>query len=211
MTVPPVRKHAAGSSEMKKSELTVPEGMERLLLHACCAPCSAAIVEWLLAHHIQPTIYYFNPNIFPLEEYEIRKQESQRHAAALGITWIDDDWSHEAWQCAIHGLEGEPERGCRCQRCFELRLHAAARKAVELGIHWFSTTLASSRWKRLDQIEQAGHSAEAAVPGARFWAQNWRKGGLQERRQQLLRQYAFYNQQYCGCEYSMKQQMVKNA
>ena len=184
--------------------ITVPEGLDRVLLHACCAPCSSAIVEWLMAHAIQPTIYYFNPNIFPLEEYEIRKQESQRHAASLGISWIDDDWNHEAWLCGIHGLEDEPERGRRCEQCFQLRLEAAARKAVELGINWFTTTLASSRWKRLDQIERAGHNAEAAVPGSHFWAQNWRKGGLQERRQQLLRDYGFYNQQYCGCEYSMR-------
>lgn len=185
--------------------LTVPEGLDRVLLHACCAPCSSAIVEWLMAHSVQPVIYYFNPNIFPLQEYEIRKQESQRHAASLGIPWIDDDWNHEAWLCDIKGLEDEPERGQRCERCFQLRIEAAARKAVELGINWFTTTLASSRWKRLDQIERAGHNAEAAVPGAHFWAQNWRKGGLQERRQQLLREYGFYNQQYCGCEYSMKQ------
>lgn len=177
--------------------------MSSVLLHACCAPCSSAIVEWMLANDWQPTIYYFNPNIFPLEEYEIRKAESKRHAESLSITWIDDDWDHEGWLSCVRGLEGEPERGNRCLRCFELRLTAAAKKAVELGINTFATTLASSRWKRLDQIEVAGRAAEAAVPGARFWAQNWRKGGLQERRNQLLRQYNFYNQRYCGCEFSM--------
>jgi predicted adenine nucleotide alpha hydrolase (AANH) superfamily ATPase len=177
--------------------------MSSVLLHACCAPCSSAIVEWMLANDWQPTIYYFNPNIFPFEEYEIRKAESKRHAESLGITWIDDDWDHEGWLSCVHGLEGEPERGGRCLRCFELRLTAAAKKAVELGINTFTTTLASSRWKRLDQIEAAGRAAEAAVPGAHFWARNWRKGGLQERRNQLLRQYNFYNQRYCGCEFSM--------
>lgn len=174
-----------------------------VLLHACCAPCSSAIVEWMLQNDYAPTIYYYNPNIYPLEEYEIRKAESKRHAEGLGITWIDDDWRHDDWLYAIHGLEDEPERGGRCLRCFELRLTAAARKAVELGIDTFTTTLASSRWKRLDQIEQAGRAAEAAVPGSHFWARNWRKGGLQERRNQLLRQYAFYNQRYCGCEFSI--------
>jgi len=77
---------------------------------------------------------------------------------------------------------------------------------VELGINVFTTTLASSRWKRLDQIECAGKRAEEAVPGAYFWAQNWRKGGLQERRNQLLKEFGFYNQQYCGCEFSMRNQ-----
>ena len=91
-----------------------------------------------------------------------------------------------------------------------MRLTATARKAAELGIGWFATTLASSRWKRLDQIEAAGRAAEQAVtdtqtglPAARFWAQNWRKGGLQERRNELLKEFGFYNQLYCGCEFSI--------
>lgn len=183
----------------------------RVLLHACCAPCSSAIVEWMLANGIRPTIYYYNPNIFPREEYEVRKNESKRHAESLGIEWIDDDWRHDEWLAAVRGLEEEPERGLRCLHCFELRLTAAARKAVELGIDWFTTTLASSRWKRLDQIESAGHTAEAAVTGAHFWARNWRKGGLQERRNQLLKEYAFYNQLYCGCEFSMRQSNTRNS
>lgn len=182
--------------------MEVPSGMTSVLLHACCAPCSSAIVEWLLAHGVRPTIYYFNPNIYPLEEYEIRKRESQRHAEGLGLQWLDEDWKHGEWLCAVRGFEDEPERGGRCDRCFGMRLEAAARKAVELGIGVFTTTLASSRWKRLDQIERAGRAAEAAVAGSRFWAQNWRKGGLQKRRNELLREYGFYNQQYCGCEFS---------
>lgn len=185
-----------------KKGIEVPEGVERVLLHACCAPCSSAIVEWMLANGVRPTIYYFNPNIFPREEYETRKAESKRHAESLGIEWIDEDWDHEGWLSGVRGQEGEPERGSRCETCFTLRLTAAAHKAVELGINWFTTTLASSRWKCLDQIERAGQAAEAAAPGSHFWAQNWRKGGLQERRNELLREYNFYNQLYCGCEFS---------
>ena len=187
-----------------KTGIEVPAGVERVLLHACCAPCSSAIVEWMLAHGVRPTIYYFNPNIFPREEYEIRKAESKRHAESLGLEWIDEDWDHEAWRSRVSGMEGEPERGARCERCFAMRLEATAQKAVEIGINVFTTTLASSRWKRLDQIERAGRAAETTVPGARFWAQNWRKGGLQERRGQLLKEYEFYNQLYCGCEFSRR-------
>ena len=73
---------------MKQPAIIVPEGLSEVLLHACCAPCSSAIVEWLLAHGIKPTIYYFNPNIYPLAEYETRKQESMRHAESLGIRWL---------------------------------------------------------------------------------------------------------------------------
>ena len=175
-----------------------------MLLHACCAPCSSAIVEWMLQNGVRPTIFYYNPNIYPREEYDIRKNESKRHAEGLGIEWIDGDYDHEGWLQGVCGLENQPERGLRCQQCFTLRLTVAARKTAELGLRYFATTLASSRWKSLEQIEQAGRWAEEAVPGTTFWAQNWRKGGLQERRNQLLREYGFYNQQYCGCEFSVK-------
>ena len=189
---------------MKQPAIVIPEGLHEVLLHACCAPCSSAIVEWMLANGIRPTIFYYNPNIYPLEEYEIRKNESKRHAESLGIRWIDGDYDHEQWRQGVCGLEGEPERGRRCQQCFILRLTVAAKKAQELGIPYFATTLASSRWKSLEQIERAGHQAEQAVEGVTFWPQNWRKGGLQERRNQLLKEFDFYNQQYCGCEFSIR-------
>ena len=191
-------------SKKKQPAIIVPQGTTEVLLHACCAPCSSAIVEWLLLHGVRPTIYYFNPNIYPREDYEIRKQESTRHAESLGINWIDGDYNHPAWLGCVSGLEGEPERGGRCQLCFNMRLKAAAQEASRLGLRVFTTTLASSRWKSLEQIERAGQLAQELVPGTLFWAQNWRKGGLYERRNQLLREFQFYNQQYCGCEFSMR-------
>ena len=201
---------------MKKPAIVVPEGLREVLLHACCAPCSSAIVEWLVQHDIRPTIFYYNPNIWPIEEYEIRKNESKRHAEALGLTWIDDDYNHEQWRQDVCGLEGEPERGRRCEQCFTLRLTVAARKAQELGIPYFTTTLASSRWKSLEQINRAGLIAQETIRSESnlspltshlsplYWAQNWRKGGLYERRNQLLKEFDFYNQQYCGCEFSKR-------
>ncbi len=189
----------------------MPEGLTEVLLHACCAPCSSAIVEWMMAHGVHPTIFYFNPNIWPREEYDIRKNESKRHAESLGISWIDGDYDHDHWRedvcemgrsAGLGDMTTEPERGNRCELCFRLRLTETARKAKELGIPYFTTTLASSRWKSLEQINRAGEEAQHAVPGTLFWAQNWRKGGLQERRNQLLREYGFYNQLYCGCEFS---------
>jgi len=198
-------------------------GKPQVLLHACCAPCSSAIVEWLIAHHIEPVIYYFNPNIYPQSEYDIRKNESRRHADSLGIRWIDDDYRHDIWLQAVCGLENEPERGRRCEMCFYHRLLATARKAQQLGIPFFATTLASSRWKNLDQVNAAGLKAEqsvcqsegrsvsdsglssiSAAVSPKFWPQNWRKDGLQERRNELLKQYNFYNQLYCGCEFSFR-------
>ena len=213
---------------MKEPAIKIPEGCTEVLLHACCAPCSSAIVEWMLANGVRPTIFYYNPNIWPREEYEIRKNESKRHAEGLGIQWIDGDYDHEEWRnevsrCEDYDYTSEPERGRRCEQCFTLRLTRTARKAQELGLKYFATTLASSRWKSLEQIERAGRGAEqivnestqkalgsAASPSEEpsllctFWAQNWRKGGLQERRNQLLKEFGFYNQQYCGCEFSAR-------
>ena len=196
------------TKKANRPAIVVPDGCREVLLHACCAPCSSAIVEWLLQNGVRPTIYYYNPNIYPLEEYETRKNESKRHAESLGISWIDADYDHRQWLNAVSGLEQERERGVRCQLCFRLRLLATAREAQRLGIKHFATTLASSRWKSLEQISVAGEAAAQAVstPEAPvvFWAQNWRKGGLQERRNQLLHEYNFYNQLYCGCEFSMR-------
>ena len=186
------------------TKLTIPEGINEVLLHACCAPCSSAIVEWMLAHGIRPTIYYFNPNIYPEQEYIIRKDESKRHAESLGLSWIDGDYDHGLWTEFVRGLEAEPERGLRCEKCFVMRLTATAREAARLHIEYFATTLASSRWKSIEQINRAGQIAQDAVPGTLFWAQNWRKDGLYERRNQLLKEYGCYNQQYCGCEFRMR-------
>lgn len=193
----------------RQSPIVIPGHLSKVLLHACCAPCSSAIVEWLLAHHVKPTIFYFNPNIYPVGEYEVRKNESKRHAESLGVEWIDGDYDHGHWLRCVAGMEHEPERGARCLACFTMRLKATARMALRCQIPWFTTTLASSRWKSLPQIEMAGTVAEKEVPGTHFWAQNWRKGGLYERRNFLLRQYQFYNQQYCGCEFSMARLAAK--
>ncbi|MBQ8673280.1 MAG: epoxyqueuosine reductase QueH [Bacteroides sp.] len=176
----------------------------RLLLHSCCAPCSSAIIEWLLQNDIRPTVFYYNPNIFPREEYDKRKDEAIRFVTSQGLEFIDADYDHAAWLCEMSGLEQEPERGSRCQRCFDLRLCETARYAATHGFNLFTTTLASSRWKSLEQINRAGRLAAERHPGTTFWERNWRKGGLQERRNQLLKQYAFYNQLYCGCEFSIR-------
>lgn len=192
----------------RKEPIELPDDCSEVLLHACCAPCSSAIVEWLIHHGVRPTIFYFNPNIYPASEYETRKNESKRHAESLGIEWIDADYDHQQWLDSVRGHENDPERGCRCQLCFHLRLLETAKQAKRLGIKYFATTLASSRWKSLEQIAIAGTTAADAVTSddqpVVFWSQNWRKGGLQERRNQLLHEYDFYNQLYCGCEFSMR-------
>lgn len=191
---------------MKKDaeSLNIPMGQTEVLLHTCCAPCSSAIIECLLNNGIRPVIYYCNPNIYPLEEYLVRKEECTRYAKALGLDIIDDDYDHEAWLEAVKGMESEPERGGRCLKCFKLRLLRTAQYARDNGFKVITTTLASSRWKSLDQINEAGEWACAQVPDVIWWDRNWRKGGLQERRLQIIKEYDFYNQLYCGCEFSNK-------
>ena len=190
----------------KKFTLEVPGNAKEILLHTCCAPCSSAIIECLMQHDIRPTIYYCNPNIYPLEEYNIRKNECSRCAQSLGLNIIDADYNHEAWRCTVQGLEGEPERGGRCLQCFKMRLLDTARYAHENGFSVITTTLASSRWKSLEQINQAGRYAVENYPDVIWWDQNWRKGGLSERRIAIIKEYGFYNQQYCGCEFSMRKE-----
>ena len=215
----------------KHLEIQAPMGEKTVLLHTCCAPCSSAIIEALMQNGITPVIYYCNPNIYPQEEYEIRKNECTRYAQSLGLEIVDADYDHENWLEAMKGLENEPERGGRCLKCFKLRLLRTAQYASERGIKVITTTLASSRWKSLDQINEAGRWAcqqadSSTRPSASlgmteevlgmteemlgmtsqvlWWEQNWRKGGLQERRLQIIREYDFYNQRYCGCEFSMR-------
>ena len=185
--------------------LDVPGGAKRVLLHTCCAPCSSAIIEIMLQQGITPTVFYSNSNIFPLEEYLHRKDECTRYAQSLGLEIVDDDYGHEDWRsCAAQGLENEPERGARCLACFKYRLLRAARYASAHGYTVLTTTLASSRWKDLAQVDEAGRWACSQVENVTWWGQNWRKGGLQDRRNQLIHELNFYNQQYCGCEYSLR-------
>ena len=193
----------------KKTEIQAPMGEKTVLLHTCCAPCSSAIIETMLQNGITPVIYYCNPNIYPREEYEIRKEECTRYARSLGLEIVDADYDHDNWLAEMKGLEGEPERGGRCLKCFKMRLFRTAEYACQRGIRVITTTLASSRWKSLDQINEAGEWACSMIPPEReviWWNQNWRKGGLQERRLEIIRQYDFYNQQYCGCEFSMRKE-----
>ena len=227
----------------RKEIFQVPLGETKVLLHTCCAPCSSAIIEFLLRNGVTPVIYYCNPNIYPREEYEIRKNECTRYARSLGLEIVDADYDHENWLETVRGLESEPERGGRCLKCFKLRLLRTAEYARDHGFRLITTTLASSRWKSLDQINEAGTWACAQVnsgsPSGKtcdfpdgtpdfgsssgktvdfpdglmnaptgshdvtWWGHNWKKGGLQERRLQIISEYDFYNQLYCGCEFSM--------
>lgn len=189
-----------------------------MLLHSCCAPCSGAVLECLLANGIRPVVFFSNSNIVPEEEYRLRLSELARYCTGLGLPLVADEYDHRSWldfvlgRCdgASEGRQAElaaaPERGERCLRCFKFRLGRAAGYAAAHGIPVLTTTLASSRWKSLEQVAEAGEWAVGAQKCApeelRFWNQNWRRGGLQERRSRIICEQGFYNQNWCGCEFS---------
>lgn len=178
-----------------------PGNEKSILLHSCCAPCSGAIIECLLENGIRPTVFFSNSNIVPPEEYLLRKEEISRYCLSLGLETVDDDYDHAAWLQAVRGLEREPERGARCTECFRFRLLRAARYASSHGFKVLATTLASSRWKDLGQVNGMLEWACGQVDGVQAWVQNWRKGGLQPRRGEIIREQNFYNQTFCGCEF----------
>ena len=195
-------------------KLEVPGGESGVLLHSCCAPCSGAVLECLLANGIRPVVFFSNSNITPYSEYELRRAELARYCESLGVTMIDDDYDHDAWREFVLGdspadMANAPEKGSRCLKCFEFRLRRAAEYAAAHGLRVLTTTLASSRWKSLEQVNEAGTAVcgEAAEKGGDvcFWPQNWRKGGLQPRRSEIIQEQHFYNQIWCGCEFSHKQ------
>ena len=190
---------------MSRTEVNIrlepPQNCSRILLHSCCAPCSGAILECMVRDGLKPAIFFSNSNIVPKEEYDLRRQEITRYAESLGLTVIDDDYNHEEWLQHVKGLENEPERGSRCMECFKFRLRRAAQYAAGHGYDALATTLASSRWKSLEQVNAAGEWACEGL-SVTFWAGNWRKGGLQPRRNEIIREQNFYNQNFCGCEFS---------
>ena len=190
----------------KRQQNPIVCGADRVLLHTCCAPCSAAIIEALLANGIRPTLFYSNSNIAPLDEYLRRRDECYRYARQVGVEMIDPGYDHQAWLSEVAvGMESEPERGGRCLKCFISRLRHTARFAADNDFSVITTSLASRRWKILEQINPAGMIATEALPAVSFWDHNWRRGGLAERRAELLRLNNFYNQQYCGCEFSFRE------
>ena len=183
----------------------------RLLLHSCCAPCSGAIIESLAkdfrAEGRDPSeamaIFWSNSNICDRQEYDKRKAEILRYAKLFGIEVIEDDYDHGEWLADVaRGREDAPERGPRCLECFAYRLLRAARYAAANGFDTLTTSLASSRWKSLEQVDEAGRRACSQVDGVQWWGRNWRKGGLQPRRNEIIKEQNFYNQTFCGCEFS---------
>lgn len=184
--------------------MALPEGHDRLLLHSCCAPCSGEVMEALHEAGVRYAIYFYNPNIHPQKEYLLRKDENIRFAQAHNIEFIDADYDPKAWFSRAKGMEDEPERGIRCDMCFSMRFEHTARYAAENGYTLFSSSLGISRWKDFAQINRAGVAAAKTQPNLAYWTFNWRKGGGAQRMLDISKREQFYQQEYCGCAYSLR-------
>jgi predicted adenine nucleotide alpha hydrolase (AANH) superfamily ATPase len=189
---------------IKREQLTLPNGATKLLLHSCCAPCSGEVMEALLFSKINFSIFFYNPNIHPLQEYEIRKKENIAFADKHAIPFIDADYDKDNWFLRIKGLEQEPERGKRCSLCFDMRFERTALYAYEHGFPIISSSLGISRWKDMNQINDSGIRAAARYSPLSYWTYNWRKDGGAARMYEIAKQEQFYQQEYCGCVYSLR-------
>lgn len=189
---------------MIREQLELPNGANKLLLHSCCAPCSGEVMEALISSKIDFSIFFYNPNIHPVQEYEIRKQENVKFAEKHNIPMIDADYDKENWFARAKGMEWEPERGKRCSMCFDMRFERTALYAHEHGFPVICSSLGISRWKDMNQINESGLRAASHYPGIEYWTYNWRKNGGSERMYEIAKREEFYKQEYCGCVYSLR-------
>ncbi|MGV3761097.1 epoxyqueuosine reductase QueH [Parapedobacter sp.] len=188
----------------KREKLELPDGNHKLLLHSCCAPCSGEVMEALIASDIDFTIYFYNPNIHPRKEYDLRKDENIRFAEQHDIPFVDADYDVDDWFARAKGMEHEPERGIRCTMCFDMRFERTALYAHENGFPVITSSLGISRWKNFEQINDCGIRAASHYPGIKYWTFNWRKKGGSSRMLEISKREQFYMQEYCGCAYSLR-------
>lgn len=186
-----------------------PSGVKRVLLHSCCAPCSGAMVEEMTSNAENGlenvTVFFYNPNIHPRREYEIRKEENKDFCRTLDIPFVDVDYDVENWYARVKGMEFDPERGHRCTECFDMRMERTALYAFENGFDAIATTNATSRWKDEDQVDESGfRAAEKYGDSIKYWRYNWKSDEMTLRKYQISADQKFYKQEYCGCSYSLR-------
>ncbi len=176
----------------------------RLLLHACCAPCSSYCLEYL-SQYFSITLFYYNPNIYPASEYTHRVEEAKRLVRELPakhpITFLEGMFDPQAFYDAVQGLENEPEGGARCEKCYLLRLKEAGKQAKAGGFDYFTTTLSISPLKSAEKLNRAGEEAAAAC-GVPYLPSDFKKKNGFKRSIELSKEYDLYRQNYCGCVFS---------
>jgi len=180
------------------------DGVPRLLLHSCCAPCSSYVLTYL-TKYFDITVIYYNPNIEPIEEYEKRKQEEIRFIEEMdkvhSVDLIDCDWEHDKFIDMSRGLEKEPERGKRCYKCYELRLRKTCEVAKEHNYDYFASTLTLSPYKNSDWVNEIGYNLEKEF-NIKYLCSDFKKNDGYKKSIELSKEYNLYRQNYCGCIYS---------
>ncbi len=188
-------------------DLTASGRVPSLFLHSCCAPCSSYVLEYL-SEYFSITVFYYNPNIGPKEEYRLRAEEQKRLIQSMHvkhpISFIEGNYEPECFFAQAKGLEHEPEGGERCYRCYMMRLKETARLAVRYGMDYFTTTLSVSPLKKADWLNQIGE--EMAQKYSVLWlTSDFKKKGGYLRSTELSREYGLYRQDFCGCVYSKRE------
>jgi len=176
--------------------------VKKLLLHTCCAPCGIAIIDELRPKY-DLTVFFYNPNIFPEEEYLKRKTEVIKVCREWAVPMVDADYETKKWDNKTAGLENEPEMGARCPVCIGLRLEKAAEYAKNNDFDLFGTTLTMGRNKKAEAINPLGLSS-AEKFGVKFFVADWKKSGRQEKAKKMVAERGIYRQNYCGCRFSKK-------
>lgn len=179
----------------------------RILLQSCCGPCSTYVLE-CLTEHFDVSVLYYNPNIYPKEEYERRlfyqkiaiENTEKKHSIELLASRYDPERFYQA----VKGYEDAPEGGARCAECFRLRLEETAAKALEKGFDFFATTLTVSPHKNAQVINRIGMDLEKKY-GIRFLPSDFKKKNGYKKSVELSEEYGLYRQNYCGCEFSLRQ------
>lgn len=184
-----------------------------LLLHACCAPCSSHCLEYL-SKYFRITVFYYNPNISPKEEYTLRIEEIKRFVQEFKseneITLIEGKYEPERFFQVVKGLEQEPEGGKRCEQCFKLRLSEAAKLAKELNADYYTTTLSISPLKNAELLNKIGKEEGDAI-GVTHLPSDFKKKGGYARSIELSKEYNLYRQNFCGCVYSLQKAKAREA
>lgn len=195
--------------EKIKAEKKVPH----LLLHSCCAPCSSYVLEYL-SEYFEITVFYYNPNIYPNEEYQKRMEEQRNFIFKLNpkhpISFMVANYDPETFYHLTKGLEKEPEGGKRCYICYKLRMEEAATIAKTNHFDYFTTTLSLSPYKNAEWINEIGESLEKQYHISYLYSDFKKRNGY-KRSIELSKEYQLYRQDYCGCSFSKIERMKKVA
>ena len=175
---------------------------EKLLLHTCCAPCSPYVIE-LLQNEFEVSAFFYNPNIHPPEEYQLRLEEMKQFCRNIGVELITGSYDVKKWFQITKGMENEKEGGKRCELCFKMRLDKSAGTAQKNYFQHFATTLTVSPHKNAAVINRLGRELQKKYP-VTFYEADFKKSDGFKKSCELGKKHGFYRQNYCGCIYSQR-------